>query len=317
VGGENEDRLQGNADDDILIAGLLSFADSDEIVFEVMDIWTSDEEYLERIDRLSNPADRYALLPGVSAVDDDDRDTLTGSSGSDWFFYDLQQDRATDQHKEIGPSSQSGASAVQTPSADGAAAFTTMSGQPAEPSPTFSEAQLAAPEVQPAIDDTTVGVVILRHLFGFTGEALVDGTVDLAGNRTDANTIAETVALCRDALFDVDANGKVDALTDGVVILRYLSGFRDDPLVDGAVDPSGTRTDPYEVTAFLERLFPPKSAATPASPQADPSGTSSQETSARDYYFADLGSFDEKEEDEDTNDPLSADLPIILYYAPE
>jgi hypothetical protein len=69
-----------------------------------------------------------------------------------------------------------------------------------------------------------------------------------------------------DALFDVDANGRADALTDGVVILRYLSGFRGDSLVDGAVDPRANRTDPYEVTAYLDRFFGPTSQQSPKHP---------------------------------------------------
>jgi len=177
------------------------------------------------------------------------------------------------------------------------------------------------------VDVRTDGAAILRHLFGFTGHAMVHGTVDPVGSRTDPSEIAEFLDYYRDAvfdvnrdgkadaLFDVDASGKVDALTDGVVILRYLSGFRGDLLVNGAVDPGGTRTDPDEITAFLEGFFPPQPAAT-AGAASNSLGASLAASAARNYFFADLGS-SSGEKDEEADDPLSVDLPIVLYYDPQ
>jgi hypothetical protein len=41
------------------------------------------------------------IRDGATIFEDDDKDVLTGSSGSDWFFFDLLEDRATDLKDEI------------------------------------------------------------------------------------------------------------------------------------------------------------------------------------------------------------------------
>ena len=55
---------------------------------------------------------------------------------------------------------------------------------------------------------------------------------------------------------DVDGNGKADALTDGLLIERFLFGFTDETLVNGAVDPAGTRIDATSITSFLTSYLP-------------------------------------------------------------
>ena len=52
-------------------------------------------------------------------------------------------------------------------------------------------------------------------------------------------------------LLDVDGDGSADALTDGVLLLRYLFGFRGATLVAG-VDLGGcTRCDATAIEAYL------------------------------------------------------------------
>ena len=51
---------------------------------------------------------------------------------------------------------------------------------------------------------------------------------------------------------DVDANGDAGALTDGVLIVRYLFGVTGTQLTDGALGTGAVRTDPAEIIAFLE-----------------------------------------------------------------
>ena len=43
------------------------------------------------------------------------------------------------------------------------------------------------------------------------------------------------------AALDVDANGKTEALTDGLLIIRRLFGFEGASLVSGAISPDGER----------------------------------------------------------------------------
>ncbi len=52
-------------------------------------------------------------------------------------------------------------------------------------------------------------------------------------------------------MLDVDGNGTADAMTDGILIVRYLFGFRGDILIDGAVAPDAIRDTAPEIEAFL------------------------------------------------------------------
>lgn len=104
-------------------------------------------------------------------------------------------------------------------------------------------------------DALTDGIVILRHLFGFTGAALTDGAVDPLGQRTDPTAIQNYLNSISSSL-DVDLNQSADALSDGIVIIRNLFGFTGSALTDGAVDPGGQRTDPAAITAALDNMNP-------------------------------------------------------------
>jgi len=105
-------------------------------------------------------------------------------------------------------------------------------------------------------DALTDGVLILRYLFGFTGDALVADALDPTAARTDPDEIAVYLDDARGILLDVDASGEADALTDGILILRHLFGFTGDALVADALDPDATRTDPDEILAFLDQFHP-------------------------------------------------------------
>jgi hypothetical protein len=52
-------------------------------------------------------------------------------------------------------------------------------------------------------------------------------------------------------MLDVDGNGSAGALTDGVLIVRYLFGFTGAQLTNGAVGPGCTRCDATSIIAFL------------------------------------------------------------------
>ena len=132
-------------------------------------------------------------------------------------------------------------------------------------------------------DALTDGVLILRHLFGFTGDALTQGAVDPAGTRTSAPAIADFLDIGRDTMLDVDGNGVADALTDGVVILRFLFGFIGDALTQSAVDPAGTRTDPDAIIAFLNAFLPAAAATQQSTTSALFAGWSSSEPDSNDH----------------------------------
>ena len=81
----------------------------------------------------------------------------------------------------------------------------------------------------------------------------VQVTVTDSGGLTDLQDIAVTVTNVNEAPYlDVDANGEATALTDGVLIVRYLFGVTGTQLTDGALGTGAVRTDPVEIIAFLE-----------------------------------------------------------------
>ncbi len=56
------------------------------------------------------------------------------------------------------------------------------------------------------------------------------------------------------ATLDVDADGSIGPLTDGVLLLRFMFGFTGPTLVVGAVGPNCTRCEAGAITAYLESL---------------------------------------------------------------
>jgi hypothetical protein len=76
---------------------------------------------------------------------------------------------------------------------------------------------------------------VLRYLFGFTGPTLILGTVDPDCDRCTADEIEDYLDAIEPQL-DIDGDEEVLALTDGLLILRYLFGLSGTSLVSGAVD---------------------------------------------------------------------------------
>ena len=101
----------------------------------------------------------------------------------------------------------------------------------------------------------TDGLIILRYLFGFTDDALVNGA--LAGNATrrsslDIYAFLETHA----AQLDVDGDGRAEPLTDGLLLLRYLFGFEASALTTGAISTNAQRTETAAITDFIKTRLP-------------------------------------------------------------
>ena len=102
-------------------------------------------------------------------------------------------------------------------------------------------------------DALTDGILVLRFLFGFNGEALTREAVASDCSRCSAEEIA---AFLKDLTLDVDDNGVVDALTDGILVLRFLFGFAGESLIKDAVAQGCANCTSQEVEAFLQTLMP-------------------------------------------------------------
>ena len=104
-------------------------------------------------------------------------------------------------------------------------------------------------------DALTDGLLLLRGMFGLDGSALVTGTIASDAAFTESVDIELRIATLGD-IADIDGNGDIDALTDGLLTLRYLLGLDGDTLINGVVAAVATRKTAEEIEAFLETLMP-------------------------------------------------------------
>jgi hypothetical protein len=56
--------------------------------------------------------------------------------------------------------------------------------------------------------------------------------------------------------FDIDQNGSFDALTDGLILLRYAFGLTGDNLINGVISPDANRTSAADIEAYIESHMP-------------------------------------------------------------
>ena len=104
-----------------------------------------------------------------------------------------------------------------------------------------------------AVDALTDGLLVLRHRFGFTGATLTGGAVGGGCTRCDGPAVKAYL----DGLglvLDIDGNGALDALTDGLVVLRFIFGFTGSTLTSGAVGGGCTRCDAAAIQPYLASL---------------------------------------------------------------
>jgi hypothetical protein len=104
-------------------------------------------------------------------------------------------------------------------------------------------------------DALTDGLLLLRDMFGLTDTALVSGAVAENADYRTAPALNERIEALG-MLADIDGNGQIDALTDGLLTLRRLFGLEGDTLINGVVAQDATRDTAEEIEAHLETLMP-------------------------------------------------------------
>ena len=99
------------------------------------------------------------------------------------------------------------------------------------------------------------GALVLRYLFGLRGAALSDGALGPGALRTgDPQLSAYLLDIL--PLLDVDGNGKVDAMTDGLMILRKLLGATGTAITANVIGIGATRNS-ADIEAYIQTLKPP------------------------------------------------------------
>jgi hypothetical protein len=103
-------------------------------------------------------------------------------------------------------------------------------------------------------DALTDGMLTLRYGFGIRGENLTSNAL----SQLSTMSILEIEDRLSDTLTiaDIDGNGIFDALTDGLIILRYLFGITGDNLVENTIAFNATRNSSYEIIEYIEQHLP-------------------------------------------------------------
>lgn len=98
------------------------------------------------------------------------------------------------------------------------------------------------------------GFLLVRYLFGYRGSDLITGLIASGATRETGEEIAAYLDELNDlGLLDVDGDGKVNALTDGVLTVRAQLGRTGEDLTRGAIGTEATLTA-SEIEEFLAPL---------------------------------------------------------------
>jgi hypothetical protein len=104
------------------------------------------------------------------------------------------------------------------------------------------------------LDALTDGLLLLRYAFGLLGDSLTNEAISSESTLTPQEVEANIEQAA--SIADIDNNGSIDALTDGLLLLRYAFGLRGDNLVDGAIASNSTRTSAEDIRAYIESYMP-------------------------------------------------------------
>jgi hypothetical protein len=104
-----------------------------------------------------------------------------------------------------------------------------------------------------AITALTDGLLVLRFRFGLTGQALVANAIGPGCTRCDGPAVV-TYLSGLGTVLDIDGNGSLAALSDGLLVLRYLFGLTGTTLTSGVVAQNCTRCDADAIVPYLQTL---------------------------------------------------------------
>ena len=103
-------------------------------------------------------------------------------------------------------------------------------------------------------DALTDGLMLLRYTFGIRDLRMASGA--MAQNSTLSATQVVDNMHRAISVADIDGNGSTDALTDGLILLRYLFGLRGENLISGAISSDATRTTQEQIEQYLSLYMP-------------------------------------------------------------
>ena len=98
------------------------------------------------------------------------------------------------------------------------------------------------------LDPWTDGLLILRTMLALPGTQVTSGAIGAGATRSLFAQISPVISL---PMLDVDGNGKTDALTDGLLIMRAMFGLTGVQVTNSAVGSGATRTTWAEIRGYL------------------------------------------------------------------
>ena len=98
-------------------------------------------------------------------------------------------------------------------------------------------------------------MLLIRYLFGFSGDSLTSGAVSDSASRDSSEAIAGYLTDA-DSELDIDGDGESKPLTDGLLLIRYWFGFSGDSLISGAIGSGAERDTAEEVEAYINERIP-------------------------------------------------------------
>jgi len=104
------------------------------------------------------------------------------------------------------------------------------------------------------VDALTDGLLLLRYSFGLRGEALTSDATSTNSTLTTADVEAEISSAQN--ISDIDGDGSIDALTDGLLFLRYLFGLSGNALISDAVSSEATRSSVPDISQYIDSYMP-------------------------------------------------------------
>jgi hypothetical protein len=103
-------------------------------------------------------------------------------------------------------------------------------------------------------DALTDGLMLLRYCFGLRDEFVTASALAIDSPMSSQQVVTEIESALEIA--DIDNDGKVEALTDGLMLLRYLFGLRGDSITAAAVASNANRSSNEAIEAYLEDYMP-------------------------------------------------------------
>ena len=102
-------------------------------------------------------------------------------------------------------------------------------------------------------DALTDGLLAMRYMFGLSDAPLITGVIGQDASRATSLEIEAYLNENRSSL-DIDGNGDISALTDGLLILRNLFGLEGGTLISDVIGDQSTRSSADAITDYINSI---------------------------------------------------------------